>query len=475
MPEAVLVREAEEYRLTSAAAVSVGDVWQLPSGEAAVYLRVAGSTGLPTAGASGDRTDYRTSGKYTLPLTASITTLSGGRAYWDHSANLVHFKKVNDRDFYLGRFTDTASGTHSGGVCEVDLNKDPPYDIDIARDAFISVNNFAEVLQIGTRAKVGATAGWVVAAADNLPYVATLAASQTGSTLIIPINGLRIGDIIAGFTVNAQIESAGGAVTIDGDLRAVTNVAAEPTDASIGTMTQVSVTADTASAQAKSGLSETVTAGKSYYLKITATTAASTDIILQHCEVVITRANSEGGIYRRGGSHSFVIPTANCAVKLDMLSVEGFSKNANPIIEFTFRVVNDGAGSAVDVSIGAANDTHATDADSITDSLFMHLNANDVNVYFESDDGTTEVAATDSTTDYTEGSALTARKEVWMDFRNPADVQIYVDGVLVLPASVFNIDASVATWKLLVHIEKTAAADAYEFALDKFNVRFSEQ
>ena len=140
--------------------------------------------------------------------------------------------------------------------------------------------------QVGTRAKVGATAGWVVAAADNLPYVGTLAASQTGSTLVIPIDGLEIGETITGFRVVAQVESAGGSVTIDGDLRAVTNVAADPTDASIGTMTQVSVTGDTAVSQAKTGLAEVVASGKSYYLKITATTAAATDIILQHCEVV---------------------------------------------------------------------------------------------------------------------------------------------------------------------------------------------
>lgn len=142
-------------------------------------------------------------------------------------------------------------------------------------------------IQIGTRAKVGATAGWVVGAADNLPYVATLAASQTGATLVIPIDGLTIGDVITGFRVVAQVESAGGTVTIDGDLRATTNVAAEPTDASIGTMTQVSVTADTAVSQAKSSLGEIVTSGKTYYLKLTATTAAATDIILQACEVVV--------------------------------------------------------------------------------------------------------------------------------------------------------------------------------------------
>jgi hypothetical protein len=141
-----------------------------------------------------------------------------------------------------------------------------------------------------SRAKVGAGAGWVVGGADNLPYVATMAASQTAGTLVIPIHGLHIGDTITAFKVIAQVESAGGIVTIDAALRAVTNVAGEPTDASIGAITQVSVTADTAVAQEKTALTEVVTSGKSYYLLITATTAASTDIILQHPELTVTMA-----------------------------------------------------------------------------------------------------------------------------------------------------------------------------------------
>ena len=146
----------------------------------------------------------------------------------------------------------------------------------------------AYTTQVGTRAKVGGTAGWVVAAATDLPYVATMAASQTAGTLVIPIDGLHIGDTITGFKIVSQIESAGNAVTIDAALRAVTNVAADPTDASIGAITQVSVTADTASAAAKTGLTEVVTSGKSYYLLVTATTLASTDIILQHAEITCT-------------------------------------------------------------------------------------------------------------------------------------------------------------------------------------------
>jgi hypothetical protein len=142
-----------------------------------------------------------------------------------------------------------------------------------------------------SRAKVGGAAGWVLGAANNLPYVATMAASQTAGTLVIPLDNLKVGDTITGFRIVAQVESAGNAVTIDAALRAVTNVAAEPTDAAIGSgMTQVSVIADTAVSQAKTGLTEVVTSGKSYYLLVTATTLGSTDIILQHCEITVTES-----------------------------------------------------------------------------------------------------------------------------------------------------------------------------------------
>lgn len=145
--------------------------------------------------------------------------------------------------------------------------------------------------QLSPRAKVGGTAGWVLGAANDLPYLATMAASQSGGTLVLHIPDLKVGDTITGFTINAQVESAGGTVTIDAALRAVTNVAAEPTDAIVGTgMTQVSVTADTAVSQAKTGLTEVVTAGKSYYILVTATTAASTDIILLNPTITVTES-----------------------------------------------------------------------------------------------------------------------------------------------------------------------------------------
>lgn len=191
--------------------------------------------------------------------------------------------------------------------------------------------------------------------------------------------------------------------------------------------------------------------------------------------IVGTQALGGLALNTRGGCLNAVLSSVNEAQKVDALSVDTFSNAANGIIEMSWRVVNDGAGSNPDLSLGAASGTHATDADSIAQHLLMHLDGNSVNISFQSKDGTTTVAATDSTIDYTEGAALANRVEVWLDMRNPADVQIYVNGVNVLGATVFNVSAAASEWKLLLHLEKTSSADVYEFDLDKLRVRTAEQ
>jgi len=133
--------------------------------------------------------------------------------------------------------------------------------------------------------KAGATAGW---AFTNDNGAATLPAAQTASTIVIPLK-LKAGDVITAFTVSGQIESVGATATLDADLRATTAAAADLTDASIGAITQISVTAQTLVATAKTGLSETVASGKSYYILLTGTTAAATDIALQGVEVTVTQ------------------------------------------------------------------------------------------------------------------------------------------------------------------------------------------
>jgi len=131
--------------------------------------------------------------------------------------------------------------------------------------------------------KAGTTAGWVTAAANNLS-LATCPASQTASTLVVPVMGLRVGDVITGFYAVGQIESAGNTATFDVSLRKMTAAAADVSDAAVASATQLSVTADTiiSSSNTRVGeLVEAVDADESFYFLITATTALATDIALQ--------------------------------------------------------------------------------------------------------------------------------------------------------------------------------------------------
>jgi hypothetical protein len=132
-------------------------------------------------------------------------------------------------------------------------------------------------------AKVGGTAGWTLAAANNTS-LATVAASQTGAKLVIPVTGLKIGSVITGFYGLGQIESAGNAVTLDIELRKHTAAAADVVDASVSSITQISVTADaavTATNARKAGLAEMVNEDETFYFVLTATTGLTTDIALQ--------------------------------------------------------------------------------------------------------------------------------------------------------------------------------------------------
>lgn len=177
-----------------------------------------------------------------------------------------------------------------------------------------------------------------------------------------------------------------------------------------------------------------------------------------------------------GGSKIFELTATSEAQKVDALSIRGFAKGANAIGRIKFRVLSDGASGSQDISIGFANATHASDADLITESNFIHLNGNDVNIYVESDDNAAgEVAATDSTIDYTEGTALANQFEVWIDWRNPASIKHYVNGAVVLDATTFNMNAATGPFFPLVHVEKASGTDVYKIAIDEFQVWFAEQ
>lgn len=202
------------------------------------------------------------------------------------------------------------------------------------------------------------------------------------------------------------------------------------------------------------------------------------DLLRDHFLTVLVGTQAAGGFGEprvRGGARKLVLSSTNEAQKVDLFSLDRFDKNANWIAEAEFLLVDNGAGAAPDFSIGPANATHATDASSATERCFVHLDGNALDLYAESGDGTTTVALTDTTVNAVEGAAVANRIHVLFDGRDPADVQIYVNGALALGSSVFRLDNATGPLGLLAHLEKTAAADIYEIDILKLRVWFSEQ
>lgn len=301
-------------------AITAGEVTQLADGRA----------GVPNSDIAASVQDaLQVEGIFIVAKTTGINFLDGGRVFWDHSANKAHFRKVNDRDFYIGRaFGDAAS---AATTMKVILNVNPPADIDIVRDPVLSVPT-------GTQA-------------------------------------------VGGFGYPKPL----------------------------------------------------------------------------------------------GGANQIELTATSEAQCIDMLSVDRFALSANAIVEAVIRIPVNGSGAAVDFNIGVANDTDTADADVITESCFFHIDGAALDIKAESDDGTTEVNATDTNVDATAGSAVANRLEFWMDMRNPADIQLYIDGVNVLPDTVFTLAAAAGPLGLLAHLEKTTGTTTAKFVIDRFQARFAQK
>jgi len=189
------------------------------------------------------------------------------------------------------------------------------------------------------------------------------------------------------------------------------------------------------------------------------------------CVAAIVLTAGTPGITRVGGSSRLTFSATEEAQKVDILTRQGFAVESNWIVEGGFTVVDDGDATAIDFNIGVANATHASDADSITESCFLHLDGNTLDLFAESDDGTTEVTATDTTLNIALGTSV----HFVIDGRNTSDIQIYVNGANVLPNSVFRLNAATGPLKLLAHLEKTSDDTPAEYYVDYLRVRTAEQ
>ena len=177
-------------------------------------------------------------------------------------------------------------------------------------------------------------------------------------------------------------------------------------------------------------------------------------------------------IYSRGGSLDAAFSATAEAQKLDWLSKRSFALGSNWILDAVVEVVANADADVADLSIGVANGTNASDADSITESAFFHFDLGaDLNIDAESDDGTNEVAATDTTVDFAVGTPVFLQ----IDGRDPASLKFYINGVRVLSSTTFNISAATGPLKALFHLEKSSNDSPGNVQLDVLRVRTGQQ
>lgn len=168
--------------------------------------------------------------------------------------------------------------------------------------------------------------------------------------------------------------------------------------------------------------------------------------------------------YNRGASLEMGFSATAEAQKLDWLSKRSFPLGADWIFEAIVEVKTNADADVADFNVGVANGTDASDADNITESAFFHFDLGaDNDIDAESDDGTTEVAATDTTLNWVAGTPV----HLVIDGRDPSDLHYYVNGVEVLDATTFDISAATGPLKLLLHLEKTANDTLAAVSIDR--------
>jgi hypothetical protein len=176
-----------------------------------------------------------------------------------------------------------------------------------------------------------------------------------------------------------------------------------------------------------------------------------------------------------GGARLFELTATNEAQCIDYLSVDRFAVGANAIAEFILRIPTNGTTSAVDFNIGIGNGTSTTDADAVTEHVLFHIDGASTAINAQSKDTSTTVAATDTTTTFTAGSAVANRVELWIDTRDVTSTVIYVNGSRVLSGTTFPLTAATGPLGLLIHLEKTSSTATGQFIIEAARARYAEQ
>lgn len=177
-------------------------------------------------------------------------------------------------------------------------------------------------------------------------------------------------------------------------------------------------------------------------------------------------------IFNQGGMLYMQFGTTAEAQKVDWLSDRGFAVGSNWICEILFELVTAADAAAVDVNVGVASATNATDFDAIAELAAFHLDGDDLVIDAQSDDGTTDTAITTTTVSIVVGTPI----RFTLDGRSMANVKYYIDGAEVNAATSGMGDLTLAAGplKAIIHAEKTSDDSPLAFRA-RIRVRTMEQ
>lgn len=159
-------------------------------------------------------------------------------------------------------------------------------------------------------------------------------------------------------------------------------------------------------------------------------------------------------VYNRGGMLFMQFGTTAEAQKVDWLSDRGFAVGSNWIAEILFELVTAADAAAVDINVGVASGTHATNFETIAEFAAFQMNGADLNISAHSDDGTTDKAITDTTVDIAAGTPV----RFTLDGRSASRVKYYINGaeVLAAEANLGTLTAASGPLYAIIHAEKTS-------------------
>jgi len=111
--------------------------------------------------------------------------------------------------------------------------------------------------------------------------------SKTACTYIIPVTGIKDGDYISGFAIYGGVTSGGTTVTVDASLKVLTAASGSPTNATVGSITQVSKTGNYLLNDAANFADYEVSQTLGFYILVTVTTGADAEVELIGANITV--------------------------------------------------------------------------------------------------------------------------------------------------------------------------------------------